>query len=523
QHHPKYNISLRDDKSYPYLRLSVQETFPGIEIIRRPRDDGALYFGPYSSAQSLKEIKRLLQKVFNIRDCSQQKFSNRTRPCLNFDLHLCSAPCVRFIDEEQYRTTVEEMIAFLRGQNRELIESLRKEMEKSSESLNFERALKLRDQLRAIDRVLEHQHVLSEKVIDQDLFGIFREGGLCLIVILTVRGGLLLGKQQFPFHKAQGETEEILSSFLHQYYEKNFIPKEILLPLQIEEAGLLTELLGNRKGERVLLHAPQRGEKKALVKMAEENARELSATVLQRVEEIEESLLELQNKLGLSDVPRIIECYDISTLFGKESVGSRVRFVDGEPQKSGYRHYRIREVEGMDDFAMIAEVIERRVLRGGEMPDLMVIDGGRGQLNAALKTLEKLEIEHVEVVGLAKERVKRDYRATKIEKKIDRVFIPDRDEPLTLDPRSPALHLLQRIRDESHRFAITFHQQRRGKLGMRSILDEIPGIGKAKRLSLLRHFGSVAAIKEASVKELESVPGMSRSLAQKIRDFFRKS
>ncbi len=527
EHHPRYNIKLRDDKNYPCLRLSMEDEFPTLSIVRRIKKDRSLYFGPYPSATSLKETLRLIRRLFPIRICRDTKFSHRLRPCINYEMGRCLGPCGGKIDPIQYREIVHQVSMFLEGKNKDLVERLKERMEEESEQLHFEKAAKIRDQIRHIEEVVEKQKIVSRDFIDQDVVGFHRQDHTIIVHPLFVRGGKLLGGRGFTLPSSGLPDEEILSSFLHQYYrEGKFIPDRILIPMAVPEQRLAEQWLTDLKGKAVHILVPVKGNKKHLLQMACENAEKFLLSEAE-IEKDREKLLEaLKERLHLKKLPQRIEAFDISNLQGGYAVGSMVSFKDGEPAKERYRHFKIKTVEGADDYGMMYEVLLRRYQKAGrenDLPDLVLLDGGRGQLNVAQEVFKELKMKEIDLISLAKERSIIEPLPARSGKSEEKIFHPQYKEPLTLGRRSPLLHFLDRIRDEAHRFAITYHKKVRGRETIKSELGEIPGIGRVKQKELLKHFGSVEKIKEAPVEEFVKIPKMSPILAQRIYDFFRSN
>jgi excinuclease ABC subunit C len=508
EHHPRYNIQLRDDKRYPLLRLSVGEPFPRLSVVRRTKEDGALYYGPFPSATSMRETIRVIHKAFPLRRCSATQFAHRSRPCLNFQMMRCLGPCCNEVSEEEYRGVVDQVRLFLEGKSDILAEQLRRMMDQEAEALKFEEAARTRDRLAALERIIEGQRVVSQESFHRDAVGLARGGGKVGIQVLFVRGGRLLGGRFFSIKDAGLPDQEVISAFLHQFYnEGQFIPHEILVRLPLNDAPLLQEVLGEQTKAKVHIRHPRKGSKGYdLLQMAQENAEGKLRGQLQG----EDVLKEMKERFSLTQVPARIEGFDISNLGGGLAVGSQVVFKDGEPAKALYRRYRIKTVQGMDDYAMLYEVLVRRLRRGkmeGNLPDLILIDGGKGQLNVALEVLKELEIEGMDALSLAKKRKPEE---------AEKVFLPNRKEPIPLRGSSPASLLLQRVRDEAHRFAISYHKKLRGKEAFASILDGIPGIGKTKRRALLEEFGGMEGVAQASLEELAQAPGMTNSLARQV-------
>lgn len=521
KHKPRYNINLKDDKTYFSLKFSLGETFPKLSLVRRVRRDGARYFGPFASGAAVKETLRLLHRMFPLRTCSDPNFRNRSRPCLNHQMKKCFAPCCGLIAAEKYGQMVQEVLLFLEGRNSQLVKLLRDRMNAASEALEFEEAARVRDQILAVERTLEKQKTASPYGGDQDVFSFHRQGNAWEFEVLFFRRGLLLGNQSFHFSRLNLPDEEALSAFLRQYYARDrFIPGEVLLPLSVEDEALLGEWLSEKKGERVNVFAPQRGEKRRLVELARKNA----ANALQkRVTEKETRdllLKELRERLSLKDAPRRVECFDISNLFGTLAVGSMVVFLDGQPDKSGYRRFKVLAPSFPDDYAMMYEVLRRRYaqLNPEEAPDLLIVDGGKGQLNVALAVLAELDLRRIPAIGLAKEKSTGLKRS--LAEDTDKVYLPNVKDPLLLPPHSAALRYLQGIRDEAHRFAITYHKKLRGQRGLQTLLEEVPGIGAVKRKALLRSFSTLQHIQEAAVEDLGRATPLTRKDAETLHRFF---
>ena len=527
-HKPRYNVALKDDKNYASLRIDTTHQWPRVEVVRKQKEDGAKYFGPYSSSNAIRRTLRVLNKHFQLRTCSDSVLKNRTRPCLQYQIKRCPGPCVFDIDHDEYSRHVQEATMFLAGRGDELKERLQSKMMEASEEMEYELAAHYRDQVEAIDKVLEKQRVVTVEDVDRDAFGFYREGEHLVVQIMFVRGGRLEGARSFPLKDQAFPDEEILSSFLNIYYNANHhIPDEVLLPIELDqgEHDAFEEILRDLKGSRVRLHTPQRGAKYALVETANTNAQNAFEEAHEKEERTQDLLEKLQNRLGLRNFPEHIECYDISNFQGSPIVGSRVVFTDGEANKALYRTYKMKSVTSQDDFASMHELLTRRLRRVVEgeddSPDLMVIDGGKGQLGQAVVVLEDMGISDIDVVGLAKSRVdKVGFGDEAVTRSPERVFLPGRKNPVILKQNSAELYLLQQLRDEAHRVAITYHKKLRRKRTLRSSLDDIPGVGaKTKRL-LLRHFGSLTKIKDASAEELTEVDGVGKKTAEEIFAFF---
>ncbi len=519
KHRPRYNVILRDDKTYYHLSLDPAETFPRLRLVRKRQNDAALYFGPYPSGLAAKETLRFIQRIFPLRTCRDRDFQLRARPCLEYQIGRCLAPCKNRIDEAAYRTLVENAVSFLRGRRRELISDLKKQMEQAAQELNFEEAARLRNRIGALSHALEQQHVDGGSETDQDVLGVFSDSETHRICILFVRAGKLTGSKSFTPVKTKADREEILSSALRQHYDEAGLPEEILLPYSLPDEAVLLEWLAEKQQKRVRITVPRRGAKKALVDLACANARELQASDRRKEEQKEAALLFLQEKLMLAALPRRIECFDISNLGGKSAVGSMVVFQDGEPDKSGYRRFRVCGPDEPDDYGMMREVLTRRFQGPDPAPDLLVVDGGKGQLNVALAVLSDLKIK-LDVIGLAKEE--RSFLAAKRRlqgkpaKSEDRVYLPRRKDAIYLSSSPAALALLQRLRDEAHRFAVSYHRKVKTNNDLSSVLDAIPDIGPSRRTLLLKYFGSAQQVRKASLEDLQKVPGIGRELAEKI-------
>lgn len=567
QHRPRYNVDFRDDKSYYNIRINPSESFPRFQLVRRPKKDGARYFGPYPSGGAAKETLRFLQTILPLRICRDRELKTRRRPCLEYEIGRCAAPCVGRIGLSEYLHLVKDGIAFLEGRERALISDLRSRMSGAAEDLRFEEASILRDRIAALEETLERQRIVSMTGRDRDVFGLCREGDMTQVALLLVRGGRMIGQKTFPLIRLPAETGEILSSLLMRYYDGVAdIPDEVVVPMELEDGAILAEWLTEKKGRGVRFVCPKRGETLAVVGIAARNAENALKTSRLAAESPAEALGLLREKLKLRKPPRRIECFDISNIGGRYAVGSLVTFEDGIPAKGGYRRYRIRTVPGADDYAMMYEVLKRRFAKKDNLPDLVIVDGGKGQLGVALAVMKDLAIDGVEVLGLAKERddarrkvadlptdrlqaerepqgapdgdrtvyrltpesdergnarlaVGRDLRTDTPGKGEDRVYLPGRKDPVYLFRWPAALFLLQRVRDEAHRFAVSYHRKIRQKGELQSLLDRIPGIGAKRRKSLLIFLGDIERIRAASVGDLQQVEGIGREMAGRIRKF----
>ena len=511
---PRYNIILRDDKQYPCLRLNIREPYPRLGIVRKIKKDGALYFGPFSSANAVRSTTRVISRVFKLRKCKGQKLKHRERPCINFQMDRCLAPCARTVPNEAYGEMVKQVRLFLEGRNTELVGALKKDMAEAAARLDFEKAAEIRDRVHAIQKTVERQHVVSRRMADQDIIGIAQKEDVRQLAVMFVRRGHLLGSRHFLFENSNAPLVEVMEAFLKQYYSGQvFIPGTILLSEPVEESDSLMMWISEMAGKKVVIHCPQRGEKKKLVQIAVANAGNLLAG--HQITQKEALLESARSLLNLQKVPRTIEGLDISNLQGVNAVGVVVAFKDGEPDRGNYLNYRIKHIDGIDDYGMMAEVVERRIARP-PLPDLFLVDGGKGHLSAVKKVLDR-QLERngapplPEVISLAKPD-------EFLGERHDKIYIPGRKNPIRLGPDHPVLFLMMRIRDEAHRRAVTYHRKLRSKSLTRSVLDGIPGVGKQRKKSLLKYFKGIHSIAKAEVEELCAVPGINRDLALKITD-----
>ncbi|ADL08200.1 excinuclease ABC subunit UvrC [Thermosediminibacter oceani] len=520
---PKYNILLKDDKQYPYIKITLNEPFPRIEVVRKIKKDGARYFGPYVNAGAMREAIDVLRKIFPVRSCKKDlsRVPLKERPCLNYHINRCLAPCQGNLQKEEYGELIKNVVMFLEGRQEALLNHLREKMEQAAQSLDFETAAVYRNQIQALQKLLEKQKIVSTDMVDQDVIAMARGFDTACVMVFFVREGKLTEREPFILKNTDGaERKEILTSFIKQFYDTaSFIPKEIILEEEIDDRDTIESWLSGKKGSKVKITIPKRGEKKQLAEMVAENARAYleqreSAEERERIRN-QKAMEELKISLGLEDIPRRIEAFDISNTQGSESVASMVVFEEGIPKKEDYRKFRIKTVEGPNDFESMKEAVYRRFKRGLEgdekfrdFPDLLVIDGGKGQLRYAREALRELNLDYIPTIGLAKE--------------FEHIFIEGRDEPLILPRDSQALYLLQRVRDEAHRFAVTYHRKLRTRRNLKSVLEDIPGIGEARRKALLKAFGSLEAIKKATPEELSKVPGMNKKAAVAVYEYFHK-
>ena len=533
RHRPRYNIRLKDDKTYVSIKLTMGEDFPRILVTRRVKDDGSRYFGPYASARGVRDTIKFLRRIFPLCVGGTHEFRNRTRACLDYQLGLCSAPASGLISKEDYGELVRGAVMFLEGRNRELVAGLKAKMQEASRGEDFEGAAKLRDRVLAVEATLEEQKVVTRTKADQDVFALAREGQGDVAnvsgVVLFIRDGRLVGTRDFFFLETPLPEDELLGSLLAQFYRGfRYVPSEVLTPIKLDGAGPLGEWLTDKKGKKgkkVRVRRPARGIGLRLLKMAEENAREaLRRRSAEAPDPVSE---ELQRRLRLKALPSVIEAFDISNIGGEHAVGAMVTFRDGTPDKDCYRRYRIKDSQGEpNDYAMLYEVLLRRYKKREKLPlpDLILLDGGKGQLAIGVKVMSELGIKGVPIVAIAKERPAKDGkpgtegRPGKEGKaaKHERVFLPGRKNPVMLRPGSKADLLLQRVRDEVHRFAVIYHRKLRAK-AIKSVLDDVPGIGPAKKRALFERFNDLKGIKRASVEELTEVGGVTEKIAREIK------
>lgn len=515
EHKPRYNVALRDDKHFPYIKITTNEPFPRVLIVRRFEGDKATYFGPYTSAKGMRRTVAFLTRLFKIRSCHliiPAPEGKKHQVCLDYHIDRCKGPCVGYQTEEDYAENVQSVIMALKGKSRKLIDQTREKMEKASQNLDFEAAREYRDRIEALQSVLVKQSVDVGEVVDRDILAVAREGTTGVAVVMQVREGVLIGRQDFQLSADVEETDEnVLETFVTQYYNHQpNLPNEVCLPQQLAESGLIQDWLRQEKGSAVKVYTPRKGQKHRLVDLAARNARLLLDELLIQkrtfTERTSKMVTALKDDLKLSDSPRRMVCFDISNTGETDFVGSCVYFDNGKPVKNQYRHFKIKGVRGQDDFRMMREVIGRYFHRIREEnldpPNLVVVDGGKGQLSSARAELNSLGFSDQLIIGLAK--------------RLEEVFVPNQSEAVTIARTSPSLLLLKRIRDEAHRFAITYNRKVRTKRTVRSALDDIPGVGPARRAALLKQFGSVAALKRASAEEISNVKGISTELANKI-------
>jgi excinuclease ABC subunit C len=528
KHRPHYNVRLKDDKRYPYIKVHWSEPFPKVTVTRQMVEDGSRYYGPYTSVWAVHQTLDLLRRIFPYLTCDRVITGQDERACLYYDIKLCTAPCIGAIDQAGYRQMIADLCQFLEGRTEPIVHRLQVDMQRASEELEFERAASIRDQIVAIDKVVEKQKVISTEYIDSDVIAMARSDGEACMQVFFIRGGKLIGRDYFLMEGTHDIPDaNVMSEFIKQFYDQTpIVPPQLLLPHEVEEAQIIKQWLSSRRGNKVELKVPKHGPHEELIQMAAENAADTLASLKAQWQADRhrqtQALIELQEALGLDTPPNRIECYDISNTQGTSAVGSMVVFEQGTPSKKLYRRFNIRSVTGPDDFASMEEVLQRRFNRWlsakevaeapgkkpdpafALLPDLLLVDGGKGQLSRAVAVLERYGLrDQVPVASLAKQH--------------EEIFLPGRPYPVLLPRHSQGLYMVQRVRDEAHRFAITSHRKRRDKAGVASRLDSIPGVGPTRRKQLLNHFGSLKNIEAASIEELQAVPGLPRSVAEAIK------
>jgi excinuclease ABC subunit C len=514
RYRPKYNIRLRDDKTYPYIKIDLSEEWPRVYVTRRILEDKSKYFGPFPNSGAVRNVLGLIEKIFRLKSCSRKLNVKNGRACLNYHIGRCVAPCIQAISKEEYSQLINKITMLIEGREEKIIDELKKEMEKASARCFYEQAATVRDQISALENVISSQKMGLIVRGNRDVISTFQKGDVACATVFKIRNNRLIGRNNFIIEGTMTESKsQILAGFVKQYYAiSKDIPCEILLETSIDDSPVISEWLKSLRGRVVKLVVPGRGVKKELIDMVAENARrEIERNELLRQFKLNPAsiLTDLKNVLDLKDAPHRIEGYDISNIQGHFAVGSMVVFEDGKSRRDQYRRFRIKYVEGVDDYAMMRELLRRRLTRHSEntegwpKPDLILIDGGKGHLNAVLEVMRELKITDIPVISLAKE--------------FEQVFVPGRPEPIDLPLRAPALQLLQRIRDEAHRFGITYHKSVRDRHSFSSVLDEISGIGPKRKKSLIRAFGSVNGIKNAGIEELVKVPGITKNMALVIK------
>lgn len=525
KHRPKYNIRLKDDKSYPYIRLSWADEYPRLYLARKVKRDGSLFFGPYTSGAAVHETIRFLNQTFRIRDCTDSVMQSRKRPCMTYQIGRCTAPCVDLISKTDYRADMDGAKSFLKGQDKRVVKRLTEKMRAAADREQFEMAARVRDSIEAVKAVLQKQAMInsaSEK--DQDSVGFFGDERGTLVETVHIRQGRVIGSRPhyFPMVDLNDQSEdprEFLVSFLNQYYDDNFIPEEVLLPMELggDLTKLLEAVLKERSESQIVVRFATDEKGRSLVEMATANAQSHFEKYVTKSEEKQKGLVEIQDRLGLPRLPMRIECFDISNFQGQESVASQVVFEEGVPAKEHYRRYKIKTVEGSNDYASMREVLQRRFQHAEyDPPDLIVVDGGKGQLGVAVKILQELHQSAVPVVGLAKARTKGEFTDSEVTATEERFYRPGRQNPVVFRPNTDAFQILVGIRDEAHRFAITYHRKLRESTSLESELDLVTGLGEKRKRDLLRHFANVEVLRLATVEEVAALKGFNRVLAERI-------
>lgn len=520
RHRPRYNVRLKDDKTFPYLRISLGEDWPGVYITRRLEENGGRYFGPFASAKSVRQTLKVIKGIFPFRSCSRTITGTDPRPCLDYYIHRCSGPCVSAVSKEEYDEIIKQVILFLEGKQEVVVKQLESKMSQAAEALDYEQAALFRDQLQAINRVIEGQRIAATVKGEQDVIAFAGDNDQACAQVFFVRGGKLIGRESFVLKGTRSEEpHQIMTSFIKQFYSSSpYIPPLLLLQHPVEDVAVIQDWLQSKKGSRVHIQVPCRGNKRRLVDIVAENAQhgleQLKIKQLAAPSMIAAALAEIEQELHLPHIPSRMEGYDISNIRGIAAVGSMVVFEEGRPKPAHYRRFKIKTVSGTDDYAMLREVLRRRFRRSGDasaadswaiLPDLILVDGGKGQLNAALTAMRESGVDSVPVASLAKEN--------------EEIFVPRRAVPVILPRTSPGLQLLQRLRDEAHRFALGYYHKVHKRETFASILDTVPGIGPGRKRALLKQFGSVKGIREASEEELAATKGMTKGLARKVKEY----
>jgi excinuclease ABC subunit C len=517
RHHPRYNVRLKDDKTFPYLKIDLSEDWPRVHITRKLEANGGRYFGPFASAKSIKQTLKLLKGIFPFRSCTRQITGNDPRPCLEYDIGHCLAPCIGKTDRREYDNVIRQLILFMEGKQEKVVKQLESRMNQAAEKMDFEKAARLRDQIQAVEAVVEGQRIATKTRGEQDVIAFVSDRDQAYVQVFFIRNGKLIGRESFVLQGTRHETpSSVMSSFIQQFYASApHIPPRLLLQHPVEDKETLQQWLADKRGGAVKIQVPRRGSKKQLVDIVAQNAQQgleqLRIKQLASPKTLSAALEEIKEALNLPRPPERIEGYDISDIQGMAAVGSLVVFDKGKPKPAHYRRFKIKTISSADDYAMLGEVLKRRFKRADTAsgswaikPDLVLIDGGKGQLSAAIKAMREMGAENIPAAGLAKEN--------------EELFIPGRAKPIVLPPSSPGLQLLQRLRDEAHRFALGYHHRVHKRESFASALDSVPGIGAKRKKALLRRFGSLKGIREASVDELASVSGITKGLAQKIKE-----
>ncbi len=520
RHRPRYNVRLKDDKTFPYLKIDLNDDWPRVHITRRLEENGGRYFGPFASAKSVRQTLKVIKGIFPFRSCSRVITGTDSRACLDYYIHHCLAPCIGVASKEEYAEVIKQVILFLEGKQELVVKELESKMNKPAEALNFEQAAWLRDQIKAINRVIEGQRIATAVRGEQDVIALAGDKDQAYVQVFFIRGGKLIGRESFVLQGTRSEEpHQIMASFIKQFYSSNpYIPPLLLLQYPVEDTTIIENWLQSKKGAKVRIQVPCRGSKRQLIKIVAENAQQgleqLKIKQLAAPAALEAALAEIKRELHLPRLPSRMEGYDISNIRGTAAVGSMAVFDKGKPKPSHYRRFKIKTVLGADDYAMLHEVLKRRFKRSSDasatnswaiLPDLILVDGGKGQLNAALSAIGESGVKSVPTASLAKEN--------------EEIFIPRKTEPIILPRSSPGLQLLQRLRDEAHRFALGYYQKIHKRETFASVLDTIPGIGPRRKRALLKQFGSVQGIRKASEEELAAAKGMNQSLARRVKEY----
>jgi len=515
RHRPRYNVILKDGKQYPSLRLDIKNPYPTLNVVRKIKKDGGLYFGPFASSAAVQKTLKIIHKTFKLRKCKTEYFKNRSRPCLNFQMDACLAPCCLDVDKHMYSETVHEVIQFLKGKTPDLIAQIKQKMMAAAEGQDYEQAAVLRDKMFALEQTLERQMAVTNDFEDRDVIGMARSDDASLITLLFIRNGFFLGIRDFNFSETMATENEMIGAFIRQYYEKApFVPNEILVSSLPEDTLLLEELLRDIKGRRVRILAPKRGEKVRLVQRASQNAENSLKAHKALIANDVDLLSRLQKQLRMDRIPWRIECFDISNILGTSAVAGMVVFEKGKPNKSSYRKYKLQGTGIPDDYAYMAEVLKRRFGKGEKSkpyPDMLMVDGGKGQLNVAGAVINSLKLEqNFQIISIAKKNEKKGESR-------DKIFKLGQTNPVNLGRKGDLLLFLQKIRDEAHHFAISFHRKHRRKTFVHSALDSIPGIGQKRKKTLLTHFKSIKKIRTATLEELSALPGFNQKTAENVK------
>lgn len=523
QFKPKFNINLRDDKTFLSIKLDINTKFPSPKVVRQIENDGAMYFGPYASARAVRETLRYIHDIIPIRKCSDKVFKNRVKPCLYYQIHKCLGPCCALVDEGTYRGLIDQVVLILKGKQEDLVTVLQQQMFEESKAMRYEKAAKIRDRIRAIEETVEKQKIHSMTFVDRDVFGYYLTRNEVWIEVMFIRSGNMEDIASYHFSTNHNAIEEVFRSFLNQFYSQTrFIPAEVIIPVESADSRLLEDWLAEKKGKKVVVINPKRGDKVRLVEMAQKNAENAYQVSQTHNGDLARTLMTLKETLYLRQIPERIECFDISNIFGKHAVGSMVTFEQGKPNKSRYKRFKIKTVGQIDDYAMMHEVLTRRYKRAVEeddLPNLAIVDGGKGQMGVALKIFEELAIDNVDLIALAKGKKDRSVLGGKVD---EQIFVPYSSNPIVLVPSSPELLFLDKIRDEAHRFAIAYHRKLRHREYYQSPLDDISGMGLARKKKLIKCFGSIEGIRSATIEQLIEIGKLPVKFATEIFHYFHK-